>query len=134
MVILRTSLCAAAIVFFANRPVFAIPFDSALDTRADQIIEEVKHYRPGVWNYEYNPYSGYEYRPPTKWEQKGFCPLVRQKRATVEQASRAHHAVARSRRFPETDDECPQLAAQVSSKSRKNTSSVVRRRFVNPCS
>jgi hypothetical protein len=74
MINLRTSVCAVAIVFIVVKPGFAIPPSSGMVTKADQIIEDVKHYRPGVWDYEYNPCSGYQYRPPTKWEQKGFCP------------------------------------------------------------
>jgi hypothetical protein len=75
MIKLTTSLCAAAVMCFAPVPSFAVPLANGYVLKADRIVQDVgvvcDEYG-GCW--EMGPGYGYEYRPPNKWERKGFCP------------------------------------------------------------
>src|SRR6516225_12442366 len=62
VVTLRSAVCVAAIVCFADTA-------PAIEKKARLVCDYAGCWQAGP-GYEY-PYG---YRPPTKWEQKGFCP------------------------------------------------------------
>jgi len=62
VVTLRTAVCVAAIVCFADTA-------PAIAKKARLVCDYAGCWQAGP-GYQY-PYG---YRPPTKWEQKGFCP------------------------------------------------------------
>lgn len=84
MMNLRLACCAAAIIGLGVTSVLAIPLNSRLILQPMRSVENVRLvcdefgrcWQSGipVPDYRYNPYPRYEIRPPTKWEQKGFCP------------------------------------------------------------
>ena len=62
MMILRTAVCVAAIMCIADTA-------PAIAKKARLVCEYGRCWQTGA-GYDYQ----YGYRPPTKWEQKGFCP------------------------------------------------------------
>jgi hypothetical protein len=62
MMILRTAVCVAAIMCVADTA-------PAIAKKARLVCEYGRCWQNGA-GYDYQ----YAYRPPTKWEQKGFCP------------------------------------------------------------
>lgn len=79
----KAGIYAAAIICFAGSPAVAtIQLGSALSAgdpvkNIGLVCDEYGRcwqtgptYGPGY----YGPYHRYGYRPPTKWERKGFCP------------------------------------------------------------
>jgi hypothetical protein len=62
VVILRTAVCVAALMCFADTAL-------AIAKKARLVCEYGRCWQTGA-GYDYQ----YGYRPPTKWELKGFCP------------------------------------------------------------
>ena len=62
MTVLRTAVCAAAIICFADTA-------PAIAKKARLVCEYGRCWQSGA-GYDYQ----YGYPPPTKWEEKGFCP------------------------------------------------------------
>ena len=60
--ILRAAICVAAIICFVDTA-------PAIAKKARIVCEYGRCWQTGA-GYDYQ----YGYRPPTKWEQKGFCP------------------------------------------------------------
>ena len=75
MIKLRMVLCAAVVLCFAQTTGGALSLSSAPVAGADRIVQDARvvcDQYGSCW--DAGPGYGYEYRPPSKWERKGFCP------------------------------------------------------------
>jgi hypothetical protein len=82
---------AAMLVWFVSTPSSAMPFSARAVMSADQSVENARLVCDEFgrcWQSQSAPYAsrfpysgyGYGYRPPTKWERKGFCPPGQRKK------------------------------------------------------
>jgi len=83
VVTLRTAVCVAAIMCFADTA-------PAIAKKARLVCEYGRCWQTGA-GYDYQ----YGYRPPTKWELKGFCPPGQAKKGQLlSESSEPPHATA----------------------------------------
>ena len=81
---MRTAVCVAALMCFADRA-------PAIAKKARLVCEYGRCWQTGA-GYDYQ----YGYRPPTKWEQKGFVLPVRLRRAAVSESSEPPRPLSKS--------------------------------------
>jgi len=86
---LREILSAAILVWFVSTPSSAMPFSAQTILNGNLSVARLVCDEFGrCWQSQSAPYAsrhpysgfGYGYRPPTKWEQKGFCPPGQRKK------------------------------------------------------